>query len=251
MSFRKISNDDTLIFDGGFGAGGSLNLLLRLVKSTERDSLGGMVGQGRRLVLPFVKMAAEIGFCVCSRTSTSIGTDATSSNIGISPGKGSSCVGISELHGGRGSSLCVSTAGDTSGVRGGERACRFLRGGCRCTTTVAGHFSMTGAETDSIGSETTFSTTEVSTSESSINSFAFAFPFHLRGCCTGRETEATSGVGAILGFVLRFMGVVSRGSADFEVVDRNWRRSFSLPRVCRDGPATEMVLSMRSNFDLY
>lgn len=65
----------------------------------------------------------------------------------------------------------------------------------------------------------------------------------------GVETEATSGVGAILGLVLRFMGVVGKGGAVIE--GRNWRRSFSLPRVCRDGPAIGTVLSMRSKLDLY
>ena len=67
----------------------------------------------------------------------------------------------------------------------------------------------------------------------------------------GVETEETSGVGTSLGLVLRFMGVVGRGGADIEGIDRNWRRSFSLPRVCRDGPAIGTVLSMRSKLDLY
>ena len=66
----------------------------------------------------------------------------------------------------------------------------------------------------------------------------------------GVETDATSGVGTFLGFVLRFMGVVGKGGG-IEGVDRTWRRSFSLPRVCRDDPAVAMVLSMRSKLDLY
>lgn len=110
---------------------------------------------------------------------------------------------------------------------------------------MAGHFSMIGAEIDSIGSGTIFSATV------GFISFAFPFPFHPGGWCMGVEPEATSGVGTIFGLVLRFMGVVGMGGADIEGVDRNWRRSFSLPRVCRDGPAIGMVLSMRSKLDLY
>jgi hypothetical protein len=104
---------------------------------------------------------------------------------------------------------------------------------------------MTGAETDSIGSGTISSVT-VGTIF-----FAFPFPFHPAGWCMGVETGATSGVGTILGLALRFMGVVGKGGAVIEGVDRNWRRSFSLPRVCRDGPAIGTVLSMRSKLDLY
>lgn len=102
---------------------------------------------------------------------------------------------------------------------------------------------MTGAETDSIGSGTISSVTVGSIC------FAFPFPFHPGGWCIGVETEATSGVDTILGLVLRFVGVVGRGGAVIE--GRNWRRSFSLPRVCRDGPAIGTVLSMRSKLDLY
>jgi len=104
---------------------------------------------------------------------------------------------------------------------------------------------MTGAEIDSIDFGT------ISSAIAGSISFVFPFPFHPRGGRMGVETDATSGVGTSLGLVLRFMGVVGKGGAGIEGVDRNWRRSFSLPRVCRDGPAVGMVLSMRSKLDLY
>lgn len=193
--------------------------------------------------MPFVNVVAVNFFSVDSEISTSIGTGPTSSNPGISTGKGSGSISTSILYGGRGSSLGSSTTRGPGDIGGGAGAGCALRGGCRRTTTVAGHFSMTGAETNSIGSGTIFSAT--------VGFISFAFPFHPRGWCTGVETEATSGVGTILGLVLRFVGVIGTGGADIEGVDRNWRRSFSLPRVCREGPAVGMVWSMRSKLDLY